>query len=133
VPTVNTDFYPTLLDACGIHPDPKQQLDGVSILPILRNRRASLRRDAIYWHYPLEKPHFLGGRSSGAIRKGDFKLIEFYDTGLIELYNLADDIGEERNLKDAYREKTDELLNLLRNWRKHITGPKKDKDQPTST
>jgi len=117
VPTVNTDFYPTFLDACGIRPDPKQHPDGVSILPILRNPRASLRRDSIYWHYPLEKPHFLGGRSSGAIRKGDFKLIEFYDTGWIELYNLTDDIGEDHNIKDAHPERAAELLTQLRNWR----------------
>ena len=133
VPTVNTDFYPTFLDACGIRSDPKEHPDGVSILPILRNPRASFRRDTIYWYYPLEKPHFLGGRSSGAIRKGDFKLIEFYDTGWIELYNLTDDIGEDHNIKDAHSEKADELLTLLRNWHRQILEATKEKDPTTST
>jgi arylsulfatase A-like enzyme len=117
-PTVNTDFYPTFLAASGIQLDPKQHLDGVSILSILQNPRASLQRNTFYWHYPLQKPHFLGGRSSGAIRKGHWKLIEFYDIGQIELYNIAEDIGEERNLKDSRTEKAGELLTLLRNWRK---------------
>lgn len=117
-PTVNTDFYPTFLAASGIRLDPKQHLDGVSILPILRNPNAPIQRDTIYWHYPLERRHFLGGQSSGAIRKGRWKLIEFYDTGQIELYNFEEDVGEERNLKDAHPEKARELLTLLRDWRK---------------
>jgi arylsulfatase A-like enzyme len=118
--TVNTDFYPTFLDACGIRPNPKQHLDGVSIMPILRNPRADLHRDAIYWHYPLERPHFLDGRSSGAIRRGLYKLIEFYDTEQIELYNIAEDVGEKRNLKDERPEEANELLTLLENWRRLI-------------
>jgi arylsulfatase A-like enzyme len=118
MPTVNADFYPTFLAACGIRPDPKQHLDGVSILPMLRDPRASCRPDTIYWHYPLQKPHFLGGQSSGAVRKGDWKLIEFYGTGRIELYNIAEDTGEERDLRDARPDKAAELLALLRDWRR---------------
>lgn len=118
--TVNiVDFYPTLLQAANIEPDKRQKLDGISIVPVLKNPTANLKREALYWHYPLEKPHFLGGRSSGAIRLGDWKLIEFFDTGEIELYNLAEDISEKDNLATKYPNKKDELLNKLINWRKN--------------
>jgi len=114
------DFYPTLLDAVGIAPDPRQLLDGTSFLPLLKNPDARLKRDAMYWHYPLEKPHFLGGRSSGAIRKGQWKLVEFFETGKVELYNLAEDIEEKNNLADRFPEKKRQLLRMLQDWRKSI-------------
>lgn len=112
------DFYPTLLDIADIQPDHSQPLDGISILPLLRDPQLKINREAMFWHYPLEKPHFLGGRSSGAVRKGDWKLIEFYDKQTIELYNLAEDIGEKNNLSEKYPQKAQELLNLLKDWRK---------------
>jgi len=117
-PTSNVDFYPTLLACANVKPDPRQKLDGVSILPILKDPQAKLDRDALFWHYPLEKPHFLGGRSSGAIRQGDWKLIEFFDTHTIELYNLARDAGEQDNLADKRPDKTAELTKRLADWRR---------------
>jgi arylsulfatase A-like enzyme len=117
-PTSNVDFYPTLLACADLKPDPRQRLDGVSILPLLKDPQAKLDRDALFWHYPLEKPHFLGGRSSGAIRQGDWKLIEFFDTQTIELYNLARDAGEQENLAGKYPDKTAELTKRLVDWRR---------------
>ncbi|MBL7039118.1 MAG: sulfatase [Pirellulaceae bacterium] len=117
-PTSNVDFYPTLLACADVGPDPRQKLDGVPILPILKDPQAKLDRDALFWHYPLEKPHFLGGRSSGAIRQGDWKLIEFFDTHTIELYNLARDVGEQDNLADKRPDKTAELRRRLADWRR---------------
>jgi arylsulfatase A-like enzyme len=119
-PTVNVDFYPTFLDAAAVTPDPRQRLDGISILPVLRRAGAQLERDTLYWHYPLEKPHFLGGRSSGAIRKGAWKLIEFFDSGTAELYNLADDVGEADNLAEKQPAKVAELKKLLEEWRRNV-------------
>lgn len=116
------DFYPTLLDAASIQADIGQTLDGISLLPLLSNPRLTLVREAIYWHYPLGKPHFLGGRSSGAIRKGDWKLIEFFDTHAIELYNLALDIGETNNQVEDCPEKSRELLRMLRDWQAQQRG-----------
>jgi len=116
-PTSNIDFYPTFLQFAGCSADQSQHFDGVSILPLLENPEAELGRDTFYWHYPLEKPHFLGGRSAGAIRQGSFKLIEFFDTGQVELYNLADDIAEEHNLAAKLPEKVSELQQLLAKWR----------------
>ena len=119
-PTCNIDFYPTLCQLAGIEPGSKKRVDGVSILPLLKNPDYQLNRETFYWHYPLDKPHFLGGRSAGAIRKGDWKLIEFFDTGQKELYNLADDISENNNLAGTNPEKVAELLGLLKAWRKEV-------------
>jgi len=119
-PTSNVDFYPTLLACCGVQPDPRQHLDGISILPILKDPRAKLDRDALYWHYPLEKPHFLGGRSSGAIRQGDWKLIESFDTGATELYNLADDPSEQHDLVRQHPQKATGLAKRLADWRRDV-------------
>jgi arylsulfatase A-like enzyme len=116
-PTSNVDFYPTLAEIAGVTTDTRQRLDGVSIVPQLRDPDARLKQEALYWHYPLSRPHVQGGRSSGAIRQGDWKLIEFYDTGETELYNLADDIGETKNLAGTLPERAAELRVLLRAWR----------------
>jgi arylsulfatase A-like enzyme len=120
VPTVNTDFYPTLLEAAGVAPDPRQLLDGVSIFSNWRNPDASPDRDLLAWHYPLDEPHFLGGVSSGGIRVGDWKLIENFDTGLDELYLLSDDLSETRNLAGEKPEVVADLKMKLAAWRDEV-------------
>ncbi len=101
-------------------PDSKQNVDGVSLAAVLKNPKAPLQRDTLYWHYPLAKPHFLGGHSSGAVRKGDWKFIEYFDADRKELYNLADDISEKNNLAGKNPEKFAELQGLLKAWRKEV-------------
>ncbi len=128
-PTVNVDFYPTLLESANVNPDKAQKLDGVSILANWTNPKATPKREAIYWHYPLEKPHFLGGISGGAIRAGDWKLIESFDTGKVELYNLARDFSEKNDLAENQPSLAKLLLNQLIQWRKSVgatkTAPKR--------
>ncbi|HUT45308.1 MAG TPA: sulfatase [Sedimentisphaerales bacterium] len=119
-PTSNIDFYPTLCQLASAGPDSKQHIDGVSLVPVLKNPKATLQRDTLYWHYPLAKPHFLGGHSSGAVRKGDWKLIEYFDADRKELYNLADDMSEKNNLANMNPEKVAELQGLLKAWRKNV-------------
>ena len=102
---MNVGFHPTLLESAKANPSKAQKLDGVSILANWTNPKAIPKRDAIYWHYPLEKPHFLSGISGGAIRTGDWKLIEFFDTGKVELFFFAEDVGE----KKQSRRKTTEV------------------------
>ena len=116
-PTSNIDFYPTFCQIVDARPDGGQHIDGVSILPLLKNPQSELKRDTLFWHYPLDKPHFLGGRSTGAVRKGHWKLIEFFDSGQKELYNLADDISEQNNLAGKNLQKVAELQELLVAWR----------------
>ena len=124
-PTVNVDFYPTLLSAAGIEPDEEQTLDGIDVLAMWRNPTETFKRDAIYWHYPLDRPHFLGGRSAGAVRTGDWKLIErFGDTGgdnaRLELYNLVEDPSEQHNLAQRHRELAEALADRLAAWRRSV-------------
>jgi len=114
------DFYPTLIQAANLQPDRRQRLDGISILPALKNPTARLKRGALYWHYPLKQPHFLGGRSSGAIRAGNWKLIEFFEDGRFELYDLKNDIGEKHNLAREYPQKVAELQKRLIDWRREV-------------
>jgi arylsulfatase A-like enzyme len=122
-PTMSIDFYPTLAQMAAAKTDPAQKIDGLSIMPLLKDPSAALDRDTLYWHYPLAKPHFLGGRSCGAIRKNDFKLLEFFDDSHLELHNLADDIGERNNLAEKMPSETKELHQLLQQWRKSLKSP----------
>ena len=110
----SVDFYPTILDMAGLKPQPQQTLDGVSIVPLLK-QSGVLTRDALFWHYPHYSNQ--GGKPGGAIRKGDFKLIEFYEDSHVELYNLKEDISEMKNLAGKMPEKTTELKKLLADWR----------------
>ncbi len=123
VPVSNYDYYPTLLDCVGIEPDRRQRFDGVSLRMLLENADAKLDRQCLYWHYPLAKPHFLGGRSSGAIRMGDWKLIEYFGTGKVELYNLSSDPGEKNDLAGSEPRKAADLRKRLGDWRGTVLTP----------
>ena len=96
MPNDTVDFFPTFLELAGIKPDPNLHLDGVSLTPLFK-QNGNLAARPLFWHYPLPKPRFLAARSSGAVRVGDYKLIQFFDTGEFELYNLREDIGERFN------------------------------------
>jgi arylsulfatase A-like enzyme len=116
VPVNGLDWYPTLLDVAGVKSKGTQPMDGVDIVGLLRNPQGQ-REGAMYWHYPLKKPHFLGGRSAGAMREGDWKFIEFFDTGELELYNLATDEGEQKNLAKEMPEKLAAMHEKIKAWR----------------
>ena len=77
-----------------------------------------LRRDTLYWHYPHNAPQ--GGTPAGAIREGDWKLIEFFNDDRIELYNLAEDIGEKFDLVTSKPEIAERLHRKLKVWRKSV-------------
>ncbi len=131
-PVCTMDFYPTFAEAAGATLSKTQALDGVSLMPLLKEPRATLARKTFYWHYPLEKDHFLGGRSAGAIRMGDWKLIEFFNTGEVELYNLAEDPGEQRNLAGQRADKKKELVDALHAWQRQV-GASFPQGQPKNT
>lgn len=115
-PVIGVDFYPTLLAITGVMPSPGV-VDGENIEPLLR-QSGSIKRDAIYWHYPHY--HQTGGTPHGAIREGDFRLVEFYEDNHVELYNLKEDIGETNDLAAALPEKTAALRQKLHDWRQHV-------------
>ena len=94
-PISSIDLFPTIADAANV--PIKHQIDGVDLLPALEGK--SLDRDALYWHYPHYSNQ--GGIPGGAIRVGDYKLVERYEDGRVHLYNLTDDIGELTDLAES--------------------------------
>lgn len=115
VPVSSIDFYPTFLDVAGADKPSNQILDGVSILPLITQGKAP-QRDALFWHYPSETAH-AKDRMGSVIRKGDFKLIQFYEDGRLELYDLKNDPGEKTDLSSKMPGKVRELKELLDNWK----------------
>jgi arylsulfatase A-like enzyme len=111
VPVTSTDFYPTILDVCGLEPIPGQHVDGVSFADLLEDPTAKHDRPPLFWHYP----HWgnQGGIPSSAVRDGDWKLITFAWKKPPELYHLADDLGERQNLAAERPEKLAELQAIL--------------------
>lgn len=116
-PVTTPDFYPTFLDAAEASPRPDQSIDGTSLMPLFRGE-ASLPRDAIFWHYP----HYgnQGGTPACAIREGNYKLIRFFEDERIELYNLSQDPGEDRNLAATEPEKARTLNAKLTAWQESV-------------
>jgi arylsulfatase A-like enzyme len=127
-PVIGTDLYQTLLDLAGISTPDGYPLDGVSLRPLLEGT-GSLNRKAIYWHFPA----YLQGEYGmdtvwrttpvGAIRQGDYKLLEFFEDGHLELYNLKKDPGERHNLAKSDPEKADILYALMQEWREELDVP----------
>jgi arylsulfatase A-like enzyme len=116
-PVTSTDFYPTLLEMAGLPAQPKQHLDGVSMVPLLKGK--TMKRGPIFWHYP----HYgnQGGSPGSAVRDGDWKLIEWFEEGRgLELYNLKNDIGEKQNLAAKYPERAKTMHEMLQKWRKEV-------------
>ena len=126
-PTTTADLMSTFCEATGASV-PDQPIDGTSLVPLLRDGSATLNREAIYFHYP----HYHHSRPNGAIRKGDWKLVEFFDDGSLELYNLKDDIGETTNKAKQRPELGKQLQSMLADWRAEVgarmptDNPKKD-------
>jgi len=117
VPVTSPDFYPTILEMAGLELIPEQHCDGVSFLPLLKET-STLNREAIFWHYP----HYgnQGGTPGSSVRLGDYKLIEFFEDGRVELYNLREDVSEEHNIAEDESDITARLKGMLVDWRKNI-------------
>ena len=117
------DFFPTFLDILGLKNKAGESIDGLSLLPLL-HQTGHLNRKAIFWHYPHYHSSSIG--PCGAVRMGDFKLIEWFDETIcgadnrFELYDLKHDIGEQNNLSKKLPIKTMQLKNMLANWRKKV-------------
>ena len=108
-PVSGTDFYPTILDLAGVPLKPDQHQDGVSLMPLLKGEKIQER--ALIWHYP----HYgnQGGDPSSILRKGDWKLIHYWEDGHDELYNLKTDLSEKTDLSSTQQTKTSELRRQL--------------------
>jgi arylsulfatase A-like enzyme len=115
-PVISTDFYPTLLEAAGLSPRPGKTLDGESIMPLL-TQNDPLKRKSIFFHYPNYAWH-KSNRLGAVIRRGDYKLIERYDDGSVELYNLAEDLSEKKDLADQMPKRAARMKTQLDAWLK---------------
>jgi arylsulfatase A-like enzyme len=127
-PVAHVDVYPTFVDiAQGALPD-GQILDGTSFLPTLKDPHAPPDRGPIYWHFPgyLESyVHARGWRTTpvGAIHDGDYKLMEFFEDGRLELYNLREDPGEQEDLASRQPQRAAALHRQLIDWRERMAAP----------
>jgi len=113
-PICSVDLFPTLAAAAGVKVD--HQIDGVDIGPALRGK--PLGREAIYWHYPHYSNQ--GGFPGGALREGDFKLVERYEDGRVHLYDLKKDIGETKDLAAEMPERVEKMRKRLHGWYKSV-------------
>jgi hypothetical protein len=120
-PVSSVDFFPTILAMAGV--EARTGLDGVDLLPLLKGQ-APLKRDALFWHYPHYSNQ--GGKPCGAVREGDLKLIQFFEDGRLELYNLRDDLGENHNLAPTLTSTSDSLRTKLKTWRKSLDAQMMD-------
>jgi arylsulfatase A len=119
-PVIGPDYYPTMLEMAGLKDVAGHIQDGVSIAPLLR-QGGPLKRDTLFWHYPHYQHYQQGGAFPyGAIRSGDWKLIEFYDDMRVELYNIRNDISEATDLAGKEPARVKDLRERLHAWRKEV-------------
>jgi len=119
-PVIGTDIYPTILELAGLPMLPEQHVDGVSIAPLLTTQE-TLDRDAIFWHFPHYSNH--GNQSpGGAVRSGDYKLLEYFENGTVQLFNLREDIGEQNDLSRVEPEHAAKLREKLDAWRSTVSA-----------
>lgn len=117
VPVSSVDFYSTLLDIAGLPSADASFSDGESLLPLL-SQEAGLKRDALFWHYP----HYsnAGATPTGAIREGDWKLMEFFEDGKLSLYNLQQDPAESIDLATKHPDRVAAMAAGLKAWRETV-------------
>jgi arylsulfatase A len=109
-----TDYYPTLLEMLNLEALPDQHIDGRSFVAALKGQ--DYDRGPIYWHFPHYSNH--GFQSpGGAIRSGRYKLLEYYENGTIQLFDLETDIGEQNDLAKSQPELAQKLKKMLHDWR----------------
>jgi arylsulfatase A-like enzyme len=133
VPVSGQDLCATVLELAGMPPGPGQVLDGRSLVPLLKMHSPS-GREALYWHYPHYSNQ--GGKPGGAVRAGELKLIEWYEDGRMELYDLKRDLGERRDLAPERPQEAARLRAQLARWRESVgaqmprPNPQYDPEKP---
>ncbi|TXT28085.1 MAG: sulfatase [Planctomycetota bacterium] len=117
VPVCGIDLMPTIRDACVLESTKSIPTDGVSLLPLLKHS-GTIARESLFWHYP----HYAnqGGKPGGVVRSGEWKLVEFYEEGRRELFHVAKDVSESRNLAEQESDRVRDLSEKLAAWRKSV-------------
>ena len=125
-PVSGIDWYPTILDLCNISLPQEQDVDGVSLVPLLQGKK--IKERSLFWHYP----HYgnQGGEPSSIIIEGNWKLIHYHEDGRNELYNLALDVGEQNDLFLDEQDRAGQMKQRLDQWLKQ-TNAKFPIEDPT--
>jgi len=118
-PVISNDLFPTILEAAGMPLRSDLHRDGLSLVPLMRDPTAQLDRSALFWHFPHYSNHGMQS-PCGAIRAGDYKLIEYFENRSVQLFNLHEDIEEQKDLSASMPEKVAELRNQLTRWRSDV-------------
>lgn len=133
VPIIGVDLYPTFLEMAGATAPVGQVQDGHSIVPLLKGEALPAR--SLYWHFPAYLQSYGGrfrmeqrdalfrSRPVGVIRDGDWKLLEFFESGDLELYNLKEDVGETQNRLASHPVEARRLHRLMKAWRQKTKAP----------
>jgi arylsulfatase A-like enzyme len=120
VPVTGPDFFPTILDMLGIETKPEMKPDGISFTPLLKGE-SKLDREAIFWHFPHYSNHGMQS-PGGAVRCGDYKLLEYYENNTVQLFNLKNDMEEQHNLASSEPEMVNKLREMLHDWRTQVNA-----------
>jgi arylsulfatase A-like enzyme len=133
VPIMSTDLYPTFLDAANLPLKPDQHVDGESFVSVLKGGgEEDFDREPLYWHYPHYSNQ--GGPPAGAIRVGPWKLVERYEQGNVELYNVRQDLEEQNDLAEEYPDRVKRMRQQLHDWYQEVDAkflrPYEDEDDP---
>jgi len=117
-PVSGIDWYPTILDLCNISLPQEQDVDGVSLVPLLQGKK--IKERSLFWHYP----HYgnQGGEPSSIIIEGNWKLIHYHEDGRNELYNLALDVGEQNDLFLDEQDRAGQMKQRLDQWLKQTNA-----------
>jgi arylsulfatase A-like enzyme len=134
LPVIGVDLMPTILEMANakiVGNSTEAPRDGISLVSLLDGSSEEIVERPLFWHFPsyLQGSGVAGSadpfrtRPAGAVRLGDWKLIEFFETGRVELYNLVDDISETNNVALSNPDRTALLLQKLRIWRDVVNAP----------
>lgn len=144
-PVTSVDLMPTLADISGAALPTNQPVDGRSILPILKGEKNDLYTRAIFWHYPFylqgvkegalipvygTKNKIWRGTPSSAIRKGDWKLMWYFEDNSTKLFNIKEDPYEKNDLSKENPEMNSKMLQILKGWVKETSAPVPSKINP---
>lgn len=129
---MGSDFYPTFVEIAGAKM-PDQPQDGRSLVPLLTGEIDTLGERPLFWHFPAylqsyavyteQRDPLFRSRPCSIVRMGDWKLHEYFEDRALLLFNLKDDIREQKNLADSHPEKRKQLHDLLLAWREKTGAP----------
>ncbi|MBU3665824.1 MAG: DUF4976 domain-containing protein [Chthoniobacterales bacterium] len=125
-PVLSMDFFPTVLEWAGLRADASMPVDGKSLVPLLSGKEKSITRD-LFWHFPVYSGPIT---PCSAIRSGDWKLLEFFESGQSELYDLSRDPGELQNLAASEPGRAKELRDKLHAWQSSLWAPRPTEPNP---